>query len=74
MKMEQTVCSEMPAFKIQMPGNYPEENIQHATGWNVWVSNPDRGQIFRTHPDWPWPTQPPILGLFPRGTAAGVWR
>jgi len=27
--MEQTECSEMSAYKIQMPGNYPEENIQH---------------------------------------------
>jgi hypothetical protein len=29
MKMEQTECSETSAHKIQMPGNYPEENIQH---------------------------------------------
>ena len=29
MKMEQTVCSETLAHKIQMPGNYPEESIQH---------------------------------------------
>jgi len=28
--MEQTVCSKMLAYKIQMPGNYPEESIQHA--------------------------------------------
>jgi len=28
MKMEQTECSETSAYKIQMPGNYPEENIQ----------------------------------------------
>jgi len=28
MKMEQTECSEMSAYKIQMLGNYPEENIQ----------------------------------------------
>jgi len=27
--MEQTVCSETSAYKIQTPGNYPEENIQH---------------------------------------------
>jgi hypothetical protein len=26
--MEQTVCSEMLAYKIQTPGNYPEESIQ----------------------------------------------
>jgi hypothetical protein len=28
MKMEQTECSEMSGYKIQMPGNYPEESIQ----------------------------------------------
>jgi hypothetical protein len=39
MKMEQTECSETLAYKIQTPGNYPEENIQitHVTfakeGW-----------------------------------------
>jgi len=27
--MEQTDCSETSAYKIQTPGNYPEENIQH---------------------------------------------
>ena len=29
MKMEQTQCSETLAHKIQTPGNYPEESIQH---------------------------------------------
>jgi len=28
MKMEQTECSEMSAYKIQTLGNYPEESIQ----------------------------------------------
>ena len=28
-KMERTECSETSAYKIQTPGNYPEENIQH---------------------------------------------
>jgi hypothetical protein len=27
--MEQAACSEMSAYKIQMLGNYPEENIEH---------------------------------------------
>ena len=27
MKMEQTECFETSAYKIQTPGNYPEENI-----------------------------------------------
>jgi len=30
--MEQTVCSETSAYKIQTPGNYPEGNIQQP--WN----------------------------------------
>jgi hypothetical protein len=30
MKMEQTECSEMLAYKILTPGNYPEENVQHS--------------------------------------------
>jgi hypothetical protein len=29
MKMEQIECSETSAYKIQRPGNHPEENIQH---------------------------------------------
>jgi hypothetical protein len=28
--MEQTECSETSAYKIQTPGNYPEENIQQS--------------------------------------------
>jgi len=28
MKMEQRECSKTLAYKIQMPGNYPEESIQ----------------------------------------------
>jgi hypothetical protein len=29
MKMEQTECSETPAHKLQTPGNYPKESIEH---------------------------------------------
>jgi hypothetical protein len=29
MKIEQIECSETSAYKIQTPGNHPEENIQH---------------------------------------------
>ena len=29
MKMEQTECFGMLAYKMQTPGNYPEESIQH---------------------------------------------
>jgi hypothetical protein len=34
MKMEQIVCSETSAYKIQTPGNHPEENIQHNVYFN----------------------------------------
>ena len=30
MKVEQTECSKISAYKIQTPGNYPEESIQHS--------------------------------------------
>jgi hypothetical protein len=30
MKMEQADCSETSTYKIQTPGNYPEESIQHS--------------------------------------------
>jgi len=30
MKMEQTERSEASAYKIETPGNYPEESIQHS--------------------------------------------
>jgi hypothetical protein len=30
MKMEQTECSETSAYKIQMPGNYPEESTRYS--------------------------------------------
>jgi len=38
MKMEQTECSETSAYKIQTPGNYPEENIQ----------NTEQGESFKS--------------------------
>jgi len=28
--MEHTECSETSAYKIQTPGDYPEESIQHS--------------------------------------------
>jgi hypothetical protein len=33
MKMEQTECSEMLAYKFQMLGNYPEESKQLPVIW-----------------------------------------
>jgi hypothetical protein len=30
MKIEQTQCSETLAFKLQTPGNHPEESTQHS--------------------------------------------
>jgi len=32
MKMEQTECSETSAYKIQTPGNYPQESILQKGG------------------------------------------
>ena len=32
MKMEQTECSETSVYKVQTPGNYPKESIQHSDG------------------------------------------
>jgi hypothetical protein len=32
--MEQIECSETSAYKLQTPGNYPEENIQHSDLFN----------------------------------------
>jgi len=39
MKMEQTECSETSAYKIQTPGNYPEENIQHVYNTSLIIYN-----------------------------------
>jgi len=33
MKMEQTKCSETPAYKIKTPRNHPKERIQHCCCW-----------------------------------------
>jgi hypothetical protein len=35
MKMEQIECSETSAYKIQTPGNHPEENIQHVECYSI---------------------------------------
>ena len=47
-----------------------------ATGWTVRGSNPGGGEIFHTHPDWPWGL-PSLLyngyRVFPGGKAAGAW-
>jgi len=34
--MEQRECSETSEYKIQIPGNYPEENIQHSEHSESW--------------------------------------
>jgi len=30
MKIEQTECSEMSAYKVHTPGNHPKESIHHS--------------------------------------------
>jgi hypothetical protein len=43
MKTEQIECSETSAYKIQMPGNHPEENIQqHVSGFPVNQGDADK--------------------------------
>jgi len=37
MKMEQSVCSETSAYKIQTPGSYPEESIQQCDTLFTWL-------------------------------------
>jgi len=53
MNMEQTGCSETSAYKIQTPGNYPEESIQHSgRGENLKsrrFTNFRGGKKFRAH-------------------------
>ena len=47
MKMEQTECSETLAYKIQSPGNCPEESIQHSEhGENLKLG---KGKIVPVH-------------------------
>jgi hypothetical protein len=36
--MEQTGCSEMLAYKIQTPGNHPEESTEHSEHGESWKS------------------------------------
>jgi len=38
MKMEQTECSETSAYKIQTPGNYPEESTRHSGYGKILIS------------------------------------
>jgi hypothetical protein len=41
-----TECSETSAYKIQTPGNYPEENIQHTEHGKSLISKLERISIF----------------------------
>jgi hypothetical protein len=47
MKLEQTECSETSAYKIQTPGSYPEESIQHSEHGEILKSN-----LLITSPDY----------------------
>jgi len=38
LKMEQTECSEMLAYKIQMLRNYPQESKQHLSNVSLWTT------------------------------------
>ena len=41
-----TVCSEASAYKIQTPGNYPEESIKQ--GWKTWKQVSEQGDEKQT--------------------------
>jgi hypothetical protein len=50
MKMERIECSETSAYKIQTPGNHPEENIQQIeSSWHHahvrWVTRTEKEAI-----------------------------
>jgi len=47
--MEHSECSETSAYKIQTPGNYPEENIQYMNvGWRCMREGCSGGKKFGT--------------------------
>jgi len=51
MKMQRTECSETSAYKIQAPGNYPEEGIQHSEhggSLKSWINLAQEGDKWRT--------------------------
>ena len=74
MKMEHTVCSEMSAYKIQMPGNYPEESIQHLEHDESLKSRIDMMLYGLSH-DWNFvdcsPSQTHIPPMFYRSSVPG---
>jgi hypothetical protein len=53
MKMEQTEGSETSAYKIQTPGNYPEETMQHTEHGESLKSEKIRQCLLQYLPDKP---------------------
>jgi hypothetical protein len=52
MKMEQAESSETSAYKIQTPGNYPEENIQHTEhGESLKSRNRNMPGVYQIYPN-----------------------
>jgi hypothetical protein len=69
--MEQTVCSETSAYKIQTPGNYPEENIRHTDHGESLKSRSKGCTYFKTSETWRelityWYVLHPVLRDFPQ--------
>ena len=48
MKVEQTECSETSEYKIQTPGNYPEESIQNTEHGESLKSRKSREYVYDT--------------------------
>jgi hypothetical protein len=76
-----TECSETSAYKIQTPGNYPEESIQHSQTCNTWKCISSSLPIHFIHIVWkknppvkknhcykPWPEGNVHLHFVPRVT------
>jgi hypothetical protein len=61
--MEQTECSETSAYKIQTPGNYPEENIQHTEHGDSLKSRIYK--LISTGHAMQWAVPEPLLPLLP---------
>jgi hypothetical protein len=44
---DKTESSEMSAYKIQTPGNYPKESVQHSEHGKNFKRSPKKSQNFR---------------------------
>jgi hypothetical protein len=55
MKMEETECSETSAYKVQKPGNYPGESVQHSEQGESLKSRKIRNELRQENLKWKTP-------------------